>query len=136
MLALSYGLGFWLVSPQLNRRGFEWAFYEAIGRGLPSGMPLILLYDDWDRNPYESPFGPVPHDLAVRLFYLGRPVSWSPGLDLAAVGDQSAFAVIARDRDVPMLARLGRVEVVARGPNLRRDRVYAVFRVTRAPDGS
>ena len=33
-------------------------------------MPLVLLYDDWDRNPYESPFGPIPHDLAVRLFYL------------------------------------------------------------------
>ena len=38
--------------------------------------PLALLYDDWDRNPYTSPFGAFPHDLAVRLFYLGRPASW------------------------------------------------------------
>ncbi len=75
-LGFSYGLGFWLLGPWLDRRGIEWAFYESAGRQLPPGASLALLYDDWDRNPYESPFGAFPHDLAVRLFYLGRPVSW------------------------------------------------------------
>ena len=41
------------------------------------------------------------------------------------------FAVIGRDRDLPVLEQLGQVEVVARGPSLRRDRTYALFRVTR-----
>jgi 4-amino-4-deoxy-L-arabinose transferase-like glycosyltransferase len=130
-LALAYGLGWWLLGPWLNRRGLEWAFYQAVGRQIPSSMPLILLYDDWDRNPYESPFGPVPHDLAVRLFYLGRPASWYFGLGSLPVRNRSTFAVIGRDRDLPALAHLGRVEVVAHGPTPRRDRVYAVFRVTR-----
>ena len=36
------------------------------------GEPLALLYDDWDRAPYPTPFGPVPHDLAVRLHLAER----------------------------------------------------------------
>jgi hypothetical protein len=75
-LGLAYGLGFWLLGPWLDRRGVEWAFYESAARQVPAAAPLVLLYDDWDRNPYESPFGAFPHDLAVRLFYLRRPVSW------------------------------------------------------------
>ena len=71
-----YGLGFWLLGPRLDRRGVEWAFYETAGRLVPPATPVTLLYDDWDRNPYESPFGPFPHDLAVRLFYLRRPAAW------------------------------------------------------------
>ena len=78
-LALTYGLGLWLLGPWFDRRGLEWAFYEAAGRQIPAGMPLTLLYDDWDRNPYESPFGLIPHDLAVRLFYLGRSACWHIG---------------------------------------------------------
>ena len=45
------------------------------------GEPLALLYDDWDRLPYPTPFGPVPHDLGVRLFYLDRPACWRFGVD-------------------------------------------------------
>src|SRR5262249_51305047 len=72
-VGLAYGLGFWLLGPRLDRRGAEWAFYESAARLLPPGAPVTFLYDDWDRNPYESPFGAFPHDLAVRLFYLRRP---------------------------------------------------------------
>jgi 4-amino-4-deoxy-L-arabinose transferase-like glycosyltransferase len=135
MLALSYGLGLWLLGPWLNQRGLEWGFYESVGRQLPAGMPLVLLYDDWDRRPYENPFGSIPHDLAVRLFYLGRPAYWCFELNSLPVRDQSAFGVIGRDRDQRMLAQLGCVKVLARGPNLRRDRTYAIFQITRRHDG-
>jgi 4-amino-4-deoxy-L-arabinose transferase-like glycosyltransferase len=146
-LGLACGLGFALVGPWLDRRGqgAEWAFYEAAGRQLRPGEPLALLYDDWDRLPYPTPFGPVPHDLAVRLYYLDldldRPACWRFGVvDLAekpptgAVG--ASFAVLGRDRDVPALRRLGRVETVARGPVGRArmskvdDRTFRLFRVT------
>ena len=43
---------------------------------------------------------------------------------------REAFAVIGRDRDLPGLRRLGRVETVARGPATRFDRTYALFRIT------
>jgi 4-amino-4-deoxy-L-arabinose transferase-like glycosyltransferase len=135
-MALAYGLGFWLLGPRFDRRGVEWAFYESAGRQLDASMPLTLLYDDWDRNPYESPFGSIPHDLAVRLFYLGRASSWEarPDALLARECDRGQarpeFAVIGRDRDLPALERLGRVEVMARGPALRYDRTYTLFRVT------
>jgi 4-amino-4-deoxy-L-arabinose transferase-like glycosyltransferase len=75
-LALAYGVGFWLLGPWFDRRGVEWAFYESASRQVPPNMPLALLYDDWDRNAYDSPFGPLPHDLAVRLYYLGRRACW------------------------------------------------------------
>ena len=155
-LAMTYGLGFWLFGPWFDRRGVEWAFYEAAGRQIPAGMPLTLLYDDWDRNPYDSPFGLIPHDLAVRLFYLRRSACWhvSPASLLAhdhLMGESSSvkpqliavqspmdaqdtqLAVIGRDRDLPFLERLGPVEVLARGPSLRHDRTYALFRVACAP---
>ena len=135
-LALTYGLGLWLLGPWFDRRGVEWAFYEAAGRQVPASMPLTLLYDDWDRNPYESPFGLIPHDLAVRLFYLGRSACWhsDPG-SLVAHDDveDAPFAVIGRDRDLPSLEQLGIVDVVARGPSLRRDRTYSLFRITCEP---
>ena len=101
-----------------------------------------MLYDDWDRNPYETPFGACPHDLAVRLFYLGRPASWYfraddlasqdfPLIEKGAVkGSSPATYVIGRDRDLPALGQLGRVEVVAHGPSVRWDRTYTLFRVT------
>ena len=68
ILALAYGVGIWLVGPYLDRRGREWAFYDHARRQIPADMALVLLYDDWDRNPYETPFGLIPHDLAVRYF--------------------------------------------------------------------
>jgi len=135
-LAMTYGLGLWLLGPWFDRRGVEWAFYEAAGRQIPAAMPLTLLYDDWDRNPYESPFGRIPHDLAVRLFYLSRSACWQigPGSLLAHEETEGApFAVIGRDRDLPSLKQLGLVEIVARGPSLRRDRTYSLFRVSRGP---
>ena len=48
---------------RLDRRGVEWAFYESASRLIPPGESVTLLYDDWDRNPYESPFGAFPHEL-------------------------------------------------------------------------
>jgi 4-amino-4-deoxy-L-arabinose transferase-like glycosyltransferase len=155
-LGLTYGLGLWLLGPWFDRRGVEWAFYEVAGRQVPAGMPLTLLYDDWDRDPYESPFGLIPHDLAVRLFYLGRPACWHIGpaslsacdrvagkfspMTLHLVADESSmgpqdtpFAVIGRDRDLPALEQLGQVEIVTRGPSLRRDRTYSLFRVMDGP---
>ncbi len=75
-LGLVTGWSFWLLGPWFDRRGVEWAFYESAAGHLPFDAPLTLLYDDWDRNPYESPFGSFPHDLAVRFFYLGRTACW------------------------------------------------------------
>ncbi len=138
-MGLACGLGFRLLGPWLDRRGIEWAFYESAARQLPPDAPLTLLYDDWDRNPYESPFGAFPHDLAVRLFYLGRPASWHslashhlPPPEPGSVNGLSPAAryVIGRDRDLPTLGELGRVEVVTRGPKLRFDREYSLFRIT------
>jgi 4-amino-4-deoxy-L-arabinose transferase-like glycosyltransferase len=155
-VALAYGLGYWLLGPWFDRRGIEWAFYETAGHRLPSAIPLVLLYDNWDRNPYESPLGSIPHDLAVRLFYLRRPACWHFGAE-SLVGREHAaghcaltiarrrtlalshcpvgseFAVIGRDRDLPALERLGDVEVMAHGPSVRRDRTYSLFRVTTSP---
>jgi 4-amino-4-deoxy-L-arabinose transferase-like glycosyltransferase len=133
-VGVAWALGYGVLGPRLDRRGGEWAFYEAAGRALRPGEPLALLYDDWDRRPYPSPFGPMPHDLAVRLFYLARPACWREDvadlLERPPAPASAAFAVIARDRDVPALVRLGRVEVVARGPMTRRDRAYLLLRVT------
>jgi hypothetical protein len=153
-LGLAYGLGFCLLGPRLDRRGVEWAFYESAARLVPPGEPLTLLYDDWDRNPYESPFGAFPHDLAVRLFYLRRPAAWCLAAGIgdrgSGIGEDSPFAlpnpeprspqraegerspsyVIGRDRDRPALERLGRVEALARGPAVRFDRTYMLFRIT------
>ena len=87
-----------------------------------------MLYDwpDWDRFPYPTPFGPMPHDLPVRLFYLGRPASWRLKSDPMPCG---SFAVIARKTDVEALGKLGRVEVVVEGPTTRWDRAYGLYRV-------
>ena len=152
-LALAYGLAFYFLGPRFDRRGIEWAFYESAGHQIPPEMPLTLLYDDWDRDPYESPFGRIPHDLAVRLFYLQRPACWhkepasflihehvkagpSPITSCSINGRPSpatqnkSIAVIARDRDLSILKQLGEVEIMARGPSVRRDRIYTLFRVT------
>jgi 4-amino-4-deoxy-L-arabinose transferase-like glycosyltransferase len=152
-IGLTYGLGLWIFGPWLGRRGTEWAFYEAAGQKVPAGMHLALFYDDWDRNPYLTPFGSVPHDLAVRLFYLGRSVCWHMGptvgwpmahdlgscaADLFGLSAACSapttlardFAVIGRDRDLPVLEQLGHVEVVLQGPNVRYDRRYVLFQIT------
>ena len=81
---LACALGFAALGPWFDRRGVEWAFYESAGRLLRPGEPLALLYDDWDRAPYDTPFGPIPHDLGVRLYYLDRPACWRFGVEALA----------------------------------------------------
>lgn len=139
-LGLVCGLGFGELGPWFDRRGVEWAFYEEAGRSLGPDEPLVLLYDDWDRAPYYTPFGPVPHDLAIRLYYFRRPACWRQGVETLVEQPPApgapAFAVLGRDRDLPGLRRLGRVETVLRGPTLRShfsrvdDRTFALYRVT------
>jgi 4-amino-4-deoxy-L-arabinose transferase-like glycosyltransferase len=139
-LGLACGLGFASLGPTFDRRGVEWGFYEDAGRLLHPDEPLALLYDDWDRNPYPTPFGPFPHDLAVRLFYLNHPACWRQGVDALVEWPPAPsplpFAVIGRERDVPGLRQLGRVETMARGPRLRAsasrvdDRTFNLYRVT------
>lgn len=134
-LGLAYALGFVVLGPWLDRRGVEWAFYEDAARRLPRGEPVALLYHvpDWDRAPYTTPFGPVPHDWAVRLFYLNRPApcrfSFEELAGAPVAAGSTPFAVIGRESDLPDLRRLGRVETLARGPAARPDRTYCLFRV-------
>jgi hypothetical protein len=138
-LGLAYALGFACLGPRLDRRGVEWAFYESAARRLQPGEPVALLYHvpQWDREPYETPFGSFPHDYAVRLFYLNHPAQCRFGIDqltrepVAAGG--AGFAVIGREGDVPALGCLGRVETLARGPGDRTDRTYRLFRVIPSP---
>jgi 4-amino-4-deoxy-L-arabinose transferase-like glycosyltransferase len=136
-VALAWGLGFRTLGPWLDRRGVEWAFYESAGRRLPPGEPTAFLYDDWDRNPYPTPFGPIPHDLAVRLYYLNRPACWhfdpKSLADCRRCSSSRGFAVIGRERDRPALERLGRVEVLADGPPVRFDRTYLLMRISPEP---
>jgi 4-amino-4-deoxy-L-arabinose transferase-like glycosyltransferase len=132
-VALAIGLGLGVISPRFDRRWHEWAFYEEAGRQVSSGEPVVILYDDWDRLPYPSPFGPMPHDLPIRLYYLGRSPSWREGAGRWPDLPDRPFVAIGRDRDVDGLARLGRVERVAQGPPVRWDRTYSLFRVT--PEG-
>ncbi|MDG3007631.1 ArnT family glycosyltransferase [Paludisphaera mucosa] len=128
-LAAAYGLGFGLVAPMLERRGAEPDFYERIAPMIRPDEPLVLLYDDWDRDPYPTPFGPIPHDLAVRLYYLGRPATWVVGEPSGATPATPSIAVLGRDRDLPALAEAGDVEPLARGPSARWDRTFRLFRL-------
>jgi 4-amino-4-deoxy-L-arabinose transferase-like glycosyltransferase len=145
-IALLYGMTLWLIAPRFDRRAIEWSFYESISRVLPATTSVTFLYDDWDRLPYEGRFGAVPHDLAVRLFYLARPACWHTGTAAllershaaeclardSLKAEESDFAVVGRERDLPELERLGRVELIVRGPSVREDRTYALFKLTRS----
>jgi 4-amino-4-deoxy-L-arabinose transferase-like glycosyltransferase len=126
-VALAYAVGFACAGQHFDRRGAEWAFYEHVGRTVPASEPLLLVYGDWDRTPYMTGFGPTPHDLAVRLFYLGRPALWSRGID--SVPDSERFCALGRERDLEVLKAFGRVDVLARGPTSRWDRCYVLVRV-------
>jgi hypothetical protein len=137
-LALAIGVGHAAAGPRFDRRGAEWGWYERVGREvLAEGERVVLLYSDWDKAPYPTPFGEVPADLAVRLFYLDRPagtVSWHRGPETlrAPAGSAGAsFAVIGRERDRGAIARrLERpVALVDRGPGGRWDRAFVVYRV-------
>ena len=133
-LGLAWGVGHLTLGPRFDRRGGEWAWCESLGRSLDPALPLVVLYEDWDRKPYPTPFGPVPHDWAVRLFYLGRPASWRQGVDDLATRppgkSAEPFALLGRERDRPALARIGRVEALGKGPADRFDREFVVDRVT------
>ncbi len=136
-LGLATAFGYLLVAPRLDARGREWAYCEAIGRTLDPRTPLVCLYEDWDRKPYATPFGPVPHDWAIRLFSFERPATWRQGVpDLIDRPMSQPFALLARDRDLPALARVGHVEVISKGPSVRFDRTFTLFRVTPGGDGS
>jgi hypothetical protein len=67
---------------------------------------------------------------------LGRSACWQIGPGSLLTHDETEgtpFAVIGRDRDLPSLKQLGLVEIVARGPSLRRDRTFSLFRIMRGP---
>ncbi|WP_435008623.1 ArnT family glycosyltransferase [Tundrisphaera lichenicola] len=130
-LGLGSGLGHLILGPRLDRRGREWAFVEQVGRQVERATPLVFLYEDWDRNPYPTPFGPMPHDWAIRLYSLERPAVWRQGVeDLAArPPGPGPYALVGRERDLPALRELGRVESVTQGPADRFDRTFALFRV-------
>ncbi len=131
-LGLAVGLGYALLAPRLDARGREWTYCAQVGRTLDPALPLVCLYDDWDRKPYPTPFGPVPHDWAIRLYSFDRPATWRAGVDdliahpPAPLGQP--FALLGRDRDREALGRLGQVEVISRGPTDRWDRTFVLFR--------
>jgi 4-amino-4-deoxy-L-arabinose transferase-like glycosyltransferase len=141
LLSLSYGLGYCLVGSQFSHHGLETDFYERVGRQLRPAEELILLYDDWDRDPYDTPFGPIPHDLAIRLYYLGQPACWHFGVPSLAAHPRmctrarspacgsSSLLIIGRDRDLDALGTLGSVQVLARGSTQRWDRSYVAARL-------
>ena len=123
-------IGFAWLGPRFDRRGPEWAFYEEVGRVASPDEPVVFLYDDWDRLPYPSPFGPMPHDLAIRLYSLGRPASWRLDADdLARRPPALPCAIVARARDLPALRGLGRVVEVAAAPEPRWDRAFRLYRI-------
>lgn len=134
---LACAAGFGALAPRFDKRGVEWSFYDRAAKLIPPSARVALVYSDWDRNPYASPFGPVPHDLGVRLFYLRRlradvvrivpkePTPAPPPAD-------GPLYVIARPRDLPALASWGGggsgFEPIAEGPRLRWDRAFVVYR--------
>ena len=133
-LGLAVAVGYALVAPRLDAKGQEWAYCASVGRTFRPSIPLICLYDDWDRKSYPTPFGPVPHDWAIRLFSFDRAASWRQGTaDLIARPPTSLgqpYALLGRDRDQDALARLGQVEVISAGPATRFDRKFQLFRIT------
>jgi hypothetical protein len=134
VLGLGCGFGHLWLGPRFDRRGDEWAWCGSVGRTLEPGLPLAFLYEGWDRKPYPTPFGPVPHDWAVRLFYLERPACWRQGVDDLIARPPAAgstpYALVGRDRDLDDLRKVGRVEVLARSPADRFDRAFTLFRIT------
>lgn len=131
-VGVAIAVGFAMLGPRFDRRGAEWAWYARVSGQLAPDEPLVLVYDDWDKAPYPTPFGPVPADLAVRLFYLDREIvtSWHRGPDTLRAPSTGAFAVIARERDQEALGLLGQITTLDRSPPLRRDRTYQLLRIT------
>jgi 4-amino-4-deoxy-L-arabinose transferase-like glycosyltransferase len=134
-MGLGIAIGFAVLGPRFDRRGVEWAWYARASSQLAANEPLILLYDDWDKAPYPTPFGPIPADLAVRLFYLDRvpSPSWHRGPETLQP-PSGTFAVIARERDRQALSRWGTITTLESSPPGRRDRTYHLWRITRQGD--
>jgi hypothetical protein len=134
-IGAGWGIAFTLIGPKLNVRDAELAFYERVGQTIDASTPLILLYDleraeRWDKDPYPTPFGPIPSDLAARLFSLNRPTAWRSGIKgLRSDLPQRTFHIIARERDFEDLSKIGRVEIIDRGPLTRWDRVFVLYRI-------
>ena len=140
-LATAYALGFWLVGPWVSRRAGETAFYSAVTCQVPNVEPLTLLYDDWDRDPYPTPFGPIPHDLALRLYYLDRSACWHMNVTSLANHDKQQYVsqtsswahtsivVISREHDLPLLRTLGQVAILDQVLDSRWDRTYLLTQV-------
>jgi len=145
LLALSYGIGYWLAGAYVSHHSPETMFYQRVGQALQPGEQMTLLYDEWDRDPYYTPFGQIPHDLALRLFYLRHPACWHFGVaSLAAhahtcaqgtpqVSTGSPLLLIGRDRDLRELRLLGNVEVLAYSATKRWDRHYVSLRLRPYP---
>lgn len=133
-LGVGIAMGFAVLGPRFDRRGVEWAWYARASSQLAVNEPLVLVYDDWDKAPYPTPFGPIPADLAVRLFYLDRSPapSWHRGPETLRPPSRT-FAVIARERDREALSRWGPITTLESSPPLRRDRTYQLWRIT--PEG-
>ena len=133
-LGLAVAVGYALAAPRFDSKGKEWSYCAEIGRILKPTTPLVCLYEDWDRKPYPTPFGPVPHDWAIRLYSFNRPATWRQGAEeLIAHPPTSAgqpYALLARDRDQDALSQLGRVELISSGPAVRFDRTFKLFRIT------
>jgi 4-amino-4-deoxy-L-arabinose transferase-like glycosyltransferase len=132
LLALVAGVGVAVFGPRFDPKGAESAWYERVGRLVPAGDPILLIADAWDRAPYPTPFGPVPADLAVRLFSLARPpgsVSWIRLDSADRLPSPAPTWLIARERDLPALKpHLGLLTVVDRGPTGRWDRAFVLLR--------
>jgi hypothetical protein len=133
-LSLAYGLAYLVAGPYFDRRGREWAFYQAVGRVLNPAEALVLLYDPEDHF-YPAVGESLPHDLGVRLFYLERPALVRVGVSSldqkAPTSAGCVYSVIARDSEQTLLQKLGQVETVMHGPTNRADRSFALFRIHR-----
>ena len=145
-LGLAYGLGFWLLGPRLDRRGVEWAFYESAARLIPPASPSRSSMTTGTATPMRAPSARSRTTWpCASSTWDGRRRWWRGegrgtrasrrGPVAAVVTRHSPLApatlyIIGRDRDRPALERLGRVEVLARGPALRFDRTYTMFRIT------
>jgi 4-amino-4-deoxy-L-arabinose transferase-like glycosyltransferase len=136
LAAITWAIGIGVLGARFDHRGREWAWYRSLQSRLKPDDKMILIYD-WDepelfdRLPYPTPYGPIPHDLAVRLFYLNRPrdkqPSWQSGTENIAV-ENSALFLIGRERDLPNLRAIADLNILDRSPNIgRTDREYLLI---------
>lgn len=135
LIALICIVYYGLIARKLDHRGKEWKFYQEIHSLIQNRRETVcFLYDDWDRKPYHTPFGSIPHDLGVRLFYLNRPlVIWSDdpfSIDQEPSRKQNtSIFVVARERDLPVLRKLGDVKYLITGAQSRWDRRFLLFEI-------